>query len=229
MPREEPCALVRGAALDGRCCGCSSLPSSCRRSSSAIAANPGRGVALDCATIFVSMGLAMVMFLASRATIGLPPWLRLPLRALAVLVAAAANTIFDLLFQGFIADHFVDAWRQPAGRFQPRLHLDAQLYPRLRRQHDPVPRQLRPPRQRSSRSAASPRPITAAQQAQLAALRYQLNPHFLFNSLNSISALIVTRPQQGRRGDDRPTVELPAHLAQRRSAPSSSRSTRSWR
>ena len=33
----------------------------------------------------------------------------------------------------------------------------------------------------------------AAQQAQLAALRYQLNPHFLFNSLNSISALIVTK------------------------------------
>lgn len=32
----------------------------------------------------------------------------------------------------------------------------------------------------------------AAQQAQLAALRFQLNPHFLFNTLNAISSLIVT-------------------------------------
>jgi len=34
---------------------------------------------------------------------------------------------------------------------------------------------------------------SAAQQAQLAALRFQLNPHFLFNTLNAISSLIVTR------------------------------------
>lgn len=33
----------------------------------------------------------------------------------------------------------------------------------------------------------------AANQAQLAALRFQLNPHFLFNTLNAISSLIVTR------------------------------------
>lgn len=32
----------------------------------------------------------------------------------------------------------------------------------------------------------------AADQAQLAALRYQLNPHFLFNTLNAISSLIVS-------------------------------------
>ncbi|MEO5866916.1 MAG: histidine kinase [Sphingomonas sp.] len=34
---------------------------------------------------------------------------------------------------------------------------------------------------------------TVANQAQLAALRYQLNPHFLFNTLNSIAALIASR------------------------------------
>ncbi|WP_182911879.1 sensor histidine kinase [Sphingomonas cavernae] len=33
----------------------------------------------------------------------------------------------------------------------------------------------------------------AATSARLAALRYQLNPHFLFNTLNAISSLVVTR------------------------------------
>ena len=33
---------------------------------------------------------------------------------------------------------------------------------------------------------------SAAHQAQLAALRYQMNPHFLFNTLNAISTLVVT-------------------------------------
>ena len=34
---------------------------------------------------------------------------------------------------------------------------------------------------------------TLAQEAQLKMLRYQLNPHFLFNTLNAISALVVGR------------------------------------
>lgn len=33
----------------------------------------------------------------------------------------------------------------------------------------------------------------AAHQAQLAALRFQLNPHFLFNTLNAISSLVINR------------------------------------
>ena len=36
---------------------------------------------------------------------------------------------------------------------------------------------------------------TVAQEAQLKMLRYQLNPHFLFNTLNAISALVVSRKE----------------------------------
>ncbi|HXB96035.1 MAG TPA: histidine kinase [Puia sp.] len=38
-----------------------------------------------------------------------------------------------------------------------------------------------------------------SREAELFKLRQQLAPHFLFNSLNSISALIVTRPEQARK------------------------------
>ena len=44
----------------------------------------------------------------------------------------------------------------------------------------------------AARELAS-RAEAAATAARLAALRYQLNPHFLFNTLNAISALIITR------------------------------------
>ena len=39
---------------------------------------------------------------------------------------------------------------------------------------------------------------TQASSAQLAMLRYQLNPHFLFNTLNTISALTRTEPDRAR-------------------------------
>ena len=40
---------------------------------------------------------------------------------------------------------------------------------------------------------------TLAKEAELYNLRQQLQPHFLFNSLNSINALITSQPQQARR------------------------------
>ncbi|GAA0295918.1 hypothetical protein GCM10009087_02080 [Sphingomonas oligophenolica] len=45
--------------------------------------------------------------------------------------------------------------------------------------------------------------VELAQQAQIAALRYQINPHFLFNTLNSISALVMER-----RNDDAESMLL---------------------
>lgn len=38
-----------------------------------------------------------------------------------------------------------------------------------------------------------------SREAELSRLRQQLHPHFLFNSLNSISALIVSRPEEARK------------------------------
>jgi len=41
--------------------------------------------------------------------------------------------------------------------------------------------------------------IKLAREAELASLRQQLQPHFLFNSLNSISALAGTKPEEARK------------------------------
>jgi two-component system, LytTR family, sensor kinase len=41
--------------------------------------------------------------------------------------------------------------------------------------------------------------LKLAREAELASLRQQLQPHFLFNSLNSISALAGTRPEEARK------------------------------
>lgn len=40
--------------------------------------------------------------------------------------------------------------------------------------------------------------LQLSKEAELAQLRQQLQPHFLFNSLNSINALVVTQPKQAR-------------------------------
>ena len=155
------------------------------------AGEPWTGVAIDCSTITVSIGFSMIMFLASRATIDWPPWLRLPLRAIAVLIAAGANTIFDLMFQGWIANHFVEAWRALPTDFtraySSMLNYTLVFGVNMILFHVNYARRAAIQQERHLAEAE-----VAAQQAQLAALRYQLNPHFLFNSLNSISALIVT-------------------------------------
>ncbi len=40
---------------------------------------------------------------------------------------------------------------------------------------------------------------TMMREAELVKLRQQLQPHFLFNSLNSINALVITQPQEARK------------------------------
>ena len=52
--------------------------------------------------------------------------------------------------------------------------------------------QLREQREKAREATA------LAQQAQLLMLRYQLNPHFLFNALTSIRAMILQEPERAR-------------------------------
>ena len=144
---------------------------------------PWTGVALDCSTILVSMGFAMLMFLTSRATIGLPYWTRLPLRAASVLFFASLNTMFDLLFQGWVGDHVTDAWRNlPADfsrAYSSTLNYILVFGVNMILFHVNYARRAAIQQERQLAEAR-----VTAQQAQLAALRYQLNPHFLFNALN---------------------------------------------
>jgi len=157
---------------------------------------PWTGVLLDAATILYSMALALALFVVSRATIPLPPVVRLPVRALAVVAVAGINVVFDLLFQGWIAQNIAGAWETLPSDF-------GRGYSSLRNYILVFGVNMILFHVNYTRRAAIAQEVrlaevdAAAQQAQLAALRYQLNPHFLFNSLNSISALIVTR-----RNDD---------------------------
>jgi hypothetical protein len=149
-------------------------------------------VALDCVTFIVSMILAMIMFIFSRATIGMPHRSRLPLLAAAVLFFAALNVILDVLYSRLIADNFVETWRNlPADfgrRYNSLLNYLLVFGVNMILFHLNYARRAGLQQERQLAEAN-----LAAQQAQLAALRYQLNPHFLFNALNSISALIVTQ------------------------------------
>lgn len=149
-------------------------------------------VALDCVTFIVSMILAMIMFVFSRATIGMPHRSRLPLLAAAVLFFAALNVILDALYSRLIADNFVEAWRNlPADfgrRYNSLLNYILVFGVNMILFHVSYARREGVQQERQLAEAN-----LAAQQAQLAALRYQLNPHFLFNTLNSISTLVLLK------------------------------------
>jgi signal transduction histidine kinase len=153
-------------------------------------------VALDASTIPVSMLFAMPMFAVFRKSVDWPQSMRALVLIATVIGTAIANTIFDITFQRWIASTVEPAWSTlPAdlGRAYPSalnytliFGVNMTLFQVSFARRAALKQELQLSEARS-----------AAQQAQLAALRYQLNPHFLFNALNSISALIVTR-----RNDD---------------------------
>jgi hypothetical protein len=148
-------------------------------------------VLLDESTVIISIALAMLLFACFRATIEWPDTLRGIVLAAAVLTASFAQTAFELVLIAWMAEnsqlwsnlpHDLAVGYEKAFRYLLVFGINLAFF-QLAFAHR---RTLRDERQLTDARAA-------AQHAQLEALRYQLNPHFLFNTLNSISSLIVTR------------------------------------
>ena len=148
-------------------------------------------VLLDESSVLFSISLALLVFACFRATIEWPDSLRGIVLASAVLAASFAQTAFDLLFTAWMTEntnlwsrlpHDLAAGYEKAFRYLLVFGINLAFF-QVSFAHR---RTLRDERQLTDARSA-------AQHAQLEALRYQLNPHFLFNTLNSISSLIVTR------------------------------------
>lgn len=152
-------------------------------------------VLIDVSSALPSIMLALFVFVLFRATVEWPDTLRGIVLSAGVIAASVLQTAFDLLFTAWLAQNVSATWYNlphnlAAGQsgyekaFKYLLVYGINLaFFQLAFVH--------------RRSLTNQRQLTdarsAAQHAQLEALRYQLNPHFLFNTLNSISSLIVTR------------------------------------
>ena len=151
----------------------------------------GLSIVLDGSTVLLSMLFGFALFALFRSTLGWPPIARSITLALGVAWASLTQLTFDLLFTGWVAANLQASWSAlPVNlsraygslfNYLAIFSMNLALF------------QLSFLRNRSlnqERQLAAAR--SAAQQAQLEALRLQLNPHFLFNTLNAISAMIVT-------------------------------------
>jgi sensor histidine kinase YesM len=160
------------------------------------AGQPWGSVAIDASTFLVSFVFGMILFSVFRAVVRWPLEPRATVLVIAVIIVSILQTAFDYLFTGWVAQHFEQSWQKlpyTLSRsygsafnyicvFSVNLALFQLMFSRRREV-------------RHERQLAEAR--WSAQQAQLTALRYQLNPHFLFNTLNAISSMIVT----GRNAD----------------------------
>jgi two-component system, LytTR family, sensor kinase len=132
-----------------------------------------------CVTLFIASCLLrpVCRFLLRRRL----PWLVLSMRAFACCVVAGAASTFaaEGIKHGglnLVWADFFDDWLQ----FSLLLFLWCTLYFSIKQWQ-----QAARERERLLRAEAE------AREARLSALRYQLNPHFLFNSLNAASTLVL--------------------------------------
>lgn len=141
----------------------------------------------------VAMGLSAGVYALWRRTEAWPPVARWPVMVLTSFAAAIVLTLVDTGFYHWLAYTLFPQWRDWATWTLLRaggvlilytwtFFLNLTLFWALS-----LSEQAREEGRRAADAEA------ATQRAQLAALRLQLNPHFLFNTLNAISTLVMER------------------------------------
>jgi len=170
-------------------------------------------VALDEATLLLSMLLAMPIFAVFQGTRDWPASKRTVALALAVLTAAIIQVAFDLIYTGLIADGVNTAWENLPTDLS-RAYRATFNYVCVFGVNVALFHLVSSRRHELQQAQELAHALSTAQHAQLAALRYQLNPHFLFNTLNAISAMIVTkRNEEAELMTDKLSSFLRASLA----------------
>lgn len=152
----------------------------------------------------VGFGLSMVLLVLLAKAVRLKGWRRPALALAAVagvlLVHGAVDTV---TYKDIIRPHIVlgpDAWVSADGLL---LLNNIILLAPVQVTYAVVVLlgfSVRAVNERERRLAEA---LAAAQEAQLSALRFQINPHFLFNSLNAVSSLVAT----GRNRDAEAVVD----------------------
>ena len=149
-------------------------------------------IALDFSTVFVSMLVALPLYIVFRHTLDWRSWQRGLMVAASVATAAVVQTLFDFQFSAWVASSYVASWSgipHDLTRFYGAMFNYVCVFGVNVALFNLSASRIRAMEAQQDLAAAR----QAAQAAQLAALRYQLNPHFLFNTLNAISSMIVTR------------------------------------
>ena len=149
-----------------------------------------RIVAAAAISLSSGFGLSLAIYAVSARTVGVSAWRRVVVLAAAVAVATAAHSLVDTLTLGVALRG--DA---PLGPMTlPATFLSAFTY--LVWAQSFIASAMALLTAAAERLAQERRVAVAeaaARQAQIAALRLQINPHFLFNTLNSAATLVGAR------------------------------------
>jgi|GEM_PF-403227 len=156
------------------------------------------GLVGEASGVALSMALALCLFALFRVTLAWATAARLLLLLVGIGAAALVQTALPYLF----ADDIVAGFSKGIAKDQPAYGA-AFNYLGVLFVNVACFQALFSLRQAASRERRRLEAREGAQEAQLAAVRAQMDPHFLFNTLNSISSLIVTK-----RNDDAEEMTL---------------------